>query len=157
SGGRALVRRAKTVRGEIAYRMICAPCFDYGRSRHRAEQRSQNEVLFASEGADRLTLLLRSEVPLSIENGDAVATFRLGTGQSAAFVLEEARPAEAPISTTPGFVASSFKNTNDFWRHWVARSTYRGRWREIVNRSALTLKLLTSSTHGSIVAAPTFG
>jgi GH15 family glucan-1,4-alpha-glucosidase len=156
-GGRALVRRAKTVRGEIAYRMICAPRCDYGRSRHRAEQRSANEVLFASEGADRLTFLLRSEVPLTIENGDAVATFRLATGQSAAFVLEEARPAEAPISTTPSFVASSFKSTNDFWRRWVARSTYRGRWREIVNRSALTLKLLTSATHGSIVAAPTFG
>ena len=45
----------------------------------------------------------------------------------------------------------------NFWRRWVARCTYRGRWREMVNRSALTLKLLTSRQHGSIVAAPTFG
>src|SRR5207253_1025798 len=42
-------------------------------------------------------------------------------------------------------------------RRRVARSTYGGRWREMVNRSALTLKLLTSRQHGSIVAAPTFG
>jgi GH15 family glucan-1,4-alpha-glucosidase len=45
----------------------------------------------------------------------------------------------------------------NFWRRWVARSTYGGRWREMVNRSALTLKLLTSRPHGSIVASPTFG
>jgi GH15 family glucan-1,4-alpha-glucosidase len=44
-----------------------------------------------------------------------------------------------------------------FWRSWIGRSTYKGRWRETVNRSALVLKLLTSARHGSIVAAPTFG
>ena len=55
------------------------------------------------------------------------------------------------------YVARAFKETVNFWRGWVGRSTYRGRWREMVNRSALTLKLLTSRTFGSIVAAPTFG
>ena len=45
----------------------------------------------------------------------------------------------------------------NFWRTWIARSTYKGRWREMVNRSALVLKLLTSQRYGSIVAAPTFG
>jgi GH15 family glucan-1,4-alpha-glucosidase len=45
----------------------------------------------------------------------------------------------------------------NYWLTWVARSNYRGRWREMVNRSALTLKLLTSQPHGSIVAASTFG
>ena len=45
----------------------------------------------------------------------------------------------------------------NFWRGWIGRSTYKNRWREMVNRSALALKLLTSKEHGSIVAAPTFG
>ena len=45
----------------------------------------------------------------------------------------------------------------NFWQRWIRKSTYHGRWREIVNRSALALKLLTSAKHGSIVAAPTFG
>jgi GH15 family glucan-1,4-alpha-glucosidase len=45
----------------------------------------------------------------------------------------------------------------NFWKEWIARSTYRGRWRDVVNRSTLVLKLLSSSHFGSIIAAPTFG
>jgi GH15 family glucan-1,4-alpha-glucosidase len=154
---RTLVRRVKTVRGEISFRMLCAPRFDYGRSRHRVEQRSEREWMFASEGADQVAFLLRSDVPLSLVDGDAVATFRLGAGQAAAFVIEEARPGQPAVSAEPDYVSASFKRTNDFWRRVMARSTYRGRWREIVNRSALTLNLLISNTHGSMVASPTFG
>ncbi|MCK5943922.1 MAG: glycoside hydrolase family 15 protein, partial [Planctomycetes bacterium] len=51
----------------------------------------------------------------------------------------------------------AFKATHDYWHAWVGRCTYRGRWQEIVRRSALVLKLLTSREYGSIVAAPTFG
>jgi GH15 family glucan-1,4-alpha-glucosidase len=57
----------------------------------------------------------------------------------------------------PEYAEQSRHRTQLFWQHWIARSRYQGRWREAVNRSALTLKLLTSREHGSIVAAPTFG
>ncbi|OFX25537.1 MAG: glucoamylase [Anaeromyxobacter sp. RBG_16_69_14] len=154
---RALVRRVKTVRGEIRFRMLCAPRFDYGRARHQVERRSERELLFISGTADPLAFVLRGDVPLSIENGDATATFRLGAGQSASFVLEEVRHGHPGACSAPGYDSASFKRTNDYWRRWVARSTYRGRWREIVNRSALTLKLLSSEAHGSMVASPTFG
>ncbi len=155
-GTRALVRRAKTVRGRIRFRMVCAPRFDYARAAHRVERRSEGELLFCPDG-DRPALVLHSDVPMSIENGDATASFWLGTGESASFVLAAAQPGQAAAYATPDYVSSSFKRTNDYWRRWIARSTYRGRWRESVNRSALTLKLLTSATHGSIVASPTFG
>src|SRR5436190_1347942 len=56
-----------------------------------------------------------------------------------------------------GYVTESFKRTLNFWRDWIGHCRYTGRWREIVNRSALTLKLLVSRPHGSLVAAPTFG
>jgi GH15 family glucan-1,4-alpha-glucosidase len=154
---RALVRRVKTVRGEIAFRMVCAPRFDYGRAGHRVERRSEREWVLASEGRDRVAFLLRSDVPLSLVDGDAVAAFRLGAGQSASFVLEEATPGRAAVCAAPDFVSASFKRTNDAWRRTIARSAYRGRWREIVNRSALTLMLLSSDAHGSMVASPTFG
>jgi GH15 family glucan-1,4-alpha-glucosidase len=154
---RTLVRRVKTVRGEVAFRMVCAPRFDYGRAGHRVERRSEREWMFASEGPDRVAFLLRSDVPLSLVDGDAVAAFRLGAGQSASFVLEEATPGRPAVSAAPDFVSASFKRTNDAWRRTMARSAYRGRWREIVHRSALTLMLLSSERYGSMVASPTFG
>jgi GH15 family glucan-1,4-alpha-glucosidase len=154
---RMLVRRVKTVRGEIAFRMVCAPRFDYGRAGHRVERRSDREWVFASDGPDRVAFVLRSDVPLSLVDGDAVASFRLGAGHSASFVLEEATPGRPTASAAPEFVSTSFKRTNDAWRRAMARSTYRGRWREMVSRSALTLMLLTSEEHGSMVASPTFG
>ena len=100
---------------------------------------------------------LRSmDVPMRAENGNAVAEFTLRGEQKAAFVLEEVRDHEPSASEAEHFVAQSFKETMNFWRDWMARSTYKGRWREMVNRSALVLKLLTSQRYGSIVAAPTF-
>jgi GH15 family glucan-1,4-alpha-glucosidase len=48
-------------------------------------------------------------------------------------------------------------DTVAFWQSWLARSTYTGRWREIVQRSAITLKLMTYAPTGALVAAPTAG
>jgi GH15 family glucan-1,4-alpha-glucosidase len=152
----ALVRRAKTVRGEVRYRLVCAPRFDYARASHRVEMRGR-DVLFLPETRSQPAVRLRSEVPVRLTNGAAVAEFTLRTDETAAFVLEMAPSGDASPSDAPGYVAQSFKDTLNFWRRWIGRSTYQGRWREMVNRSALVLKLLTSHHHGSSVAAPTFG
>ncbi len=151
-----IVRRAKTVRGEIRYRMICAPAFDYGRRGHRVEQQD-GELVFIPDGSGLSALRLRHGVPVTVENGAAVAEFTLGADQTASFILEEAEPGVQSPSADASYVSESFKQTANFWRAWVGQSTYTGRWREAVNRSALTLKLLTSQPFGSIVAAPTFG
>jgi GH15 family glucan-1,4-alpha-glucosidase len=151
-----LVRRVKAVRGEISFRIVCAPKFDYARVGHTVEKRT-GEILFIPDKKNLPVLRLRSSIPLEIENGAAVAEFKLKTDESASFIFEEAKPGEESPSENPDYVSEAFKETMNFWLSWVARSKYRGRWREMVNRSALTLKLLTSLPHGSIVAAPTFG
>ncbi len=154
-----LVRRAKTVRGEVRFAMRCDPRFDYARATHTVERRSDTEVLFCSRsGSGDLVLRLRSSVPMRVDGGAALAEFTLGADASAWFVLEVVLATEEPSpSEHRDYPSDAFKRTVNFWRAWVARNTYGGRWRETVNRSALTLKLLTSQQYGSIIAAPTFG
>jgi GH15 family glucan-1,4-alpha-glucosidase len=159
-GGQAhnLVRRVKTVRGEIRFRMHCDPHFDYARATHSVERRSDREVIFIGRGgAGTLTLRLCSSVAMQLADGAAVAEFTLRADESASFVLEVVVADEPSPGRQPDYESEAFKQTVNFWRRWVDRCTYRGRWRETVHRSALTLKLLTSRPHGSIVASPTFG
>ena len=151
-----LVRRAKCVRGQVSFDITFDPACDYGRASHKVEVRD-GELLFHSDAPDGMTLRLRTHVPLEVKNGAAVGRFTLREGAKAAFVMEQAHPGEASPSENPDFVAQSFKDTVNFWRTWIGHSKYRGRWREMVNRSALVLKLLVSNQHGSLVAAPTFG
>jgi len=110
-----LVRRAKTARGELRFRMVCEPRFDYGRAEHRIE-RGKQEVLFISQGPDRTALRLRSEVPLKIENGAATADFTLRSGECAAFVLEDATRRGGSPSARPQYASEAFKETMNFGR-----------------------------------------
>jgi GH15 family glucan-1,4-alpha-glucosidase len=152
---RRVVRRAKSVRGEIRFRVRCAPRFGYGMTPHTAEA-VPDGVCFAAEDGS-LRMRLDSSVPLEVVDGDAVAEITLKAGETAIFVLEVGGECKGPGRASPRYAARSFKDTENFWRRWIGRSTYTGRWRDEVNRSALVLKLLVSHPHGSLVAAPTFG
>ena len=154
-----LVRRAKTVRGEVRFRMRCEPRFDYARATHTAERRSDTEVLFVGRVRRRRAgaAPARRRSRCVSRTARPSPSSRCGADASAWFVLEVVLAQEPSPSEQPDYESDAFKQTVNFWRRWVARSTYGGRWREMVNRSALTLKLLTSRQHGSIVAAPTFG
>jgi GH15 family glucan-1,4-alpha-glucosidase len=94
---------------------------------------------------------------MRLHDGMALAEFALGADASAWFVLEVVSAQAFSPSAQSDYPSEAFKQTVNFWRRWVAHNRYGGRWREMVNRSALTLKLLTSAEHGSMVAAPTFG
>jgi GH15 family glucan-1,4-alpha-glucosidase len=134
---------------------VCDPRFDYARAIHTVEQTADGVRFIAGSGLP-LVFLLRSSVPVRIVDGAAVAEFTLRADQSASFIFEKVEPGVESPSGARDYVARAFKETVKLWRGWVGRSTYRGRWREMVNRSAITLKLLTSRPFGSIVAAPTF-
>ena len=155
---RVLVRRVKCVRGVVRFDVVFDPRFDYARAERTVEQRGDGEVIYASTGADGTAVRLRSPYRLTLD-GDGVgrATFELGAGEKAAFVMEEVGDGLSSPSANPDYVSDAFKDTVNFWRTWIGHSKYQGRWRETVNRSALVLKLLVSQTHGSLVAAPTFG
>jgi len=149
-----LIRRVKAIRKTIRFRMECDPRFDYARARH--ETRADGDsILFT--GADGGSLRLRSSVKMRIEHGAAVAEFDIEPGQSAHFILEDGECGAESAAVKPDYVVEAFKATSTYWHDWVARSTYHGRWRDVVSRSSLTLKLLTSAEHGSMIAALTFG
>src|SRR5262249_25222372 len=155
---RQLIRSAKCVRGEVRFQMVCDPKFDYGRAKHRVEILSPEEVRLVPDtgghGVD--SVRLRAQTPLQVrEDGGIVADFVLRAGERVFFILDGHEDSPHGIDTNRE--GALFRETLNFWQTWVAQSTYRGRWREIVDRSALVLKLLTSERHGSIVAAATFG
>jgi GH15 family glucan-1,4-alpha-glucosidase len=152
-----VVRRAKCVRGKVEFHLICDPRFDYGRAPHEVTLLSEYEALFVpvSENLAVKPIRLRSQKPLTVREGRVEADFCLEAGEKALFILNEGASDAGDIN--PDQESSEFRDTLNYWQSWVGKSTYRGRWREMVDRSALVLKTLTSQLHGSMVAAPTFG
>jgi GH15 family glucan-1,4-alpha-glucosidase len=150
-----LRRRVRCVRGPIRMSATCSPAFDYGRQRHELRV-DDGGATFRSAAAD---FTLSSEVPLLPDGkGGVFAEFALEEGQSRTFVFQyndslSAAPAVAPASEREA--AEPFQRTVKFWQDWLSSCTYRGRWRERVERSALVLKLLTYEPTGAIVAAAT--
>lgn len=157
--GKELVRQIACVQGTLTFCMQCKPRFDYGRATHLADQVDHSHINFISQGSERFTLSLKSNVPISVDNGDAFCEFTLQSGEKATFLLEYIDNVEGTQTfetTLEDFTQTSLYNTINYWKSWIERSTYRGRWMEIVNRSALTLKLLISQKYGSMIAAATF-
>jgi GH15 family glucan-1,4-alpha-glucosidase len=150
-----IVRRLHVIQGEITFNLKCHPRFDYARMCHSARQQDDCCIVFHPEG-DQPALTLQATVPLSFnENNDVEMSFRLKEGERATFVFgADGEEARGPLDHDQ--LESWFHGTLHYWRSWIAGSSYKGRWREMVNRSALLLKLLTDREHGSIIAAPTF-
>jgi GH15 family glucan-1,4-alpha-glucosidase len=146
-----LIRRTTCVRGSIPFRARVAPRFDYARQPHTV-RRHAGQMLF--ESAD-LALALTATVPVEHDAQDATASFKLLEGESAVFALDQVGDGVVPRSCQDTEAEQEFTATVRFWRRWLSASRYRGRWRETVHRSALTLKLLTCAPTGAIVAAPT--
>jgi GH15 family glucan-1,4-alpha-glucosidase len=151
---RQVIRIAKSVRGSIPFRMECRPAFNYGRHGHEVDlDREGRGAIFASS---RQQFALKSDRPLERRETGVVAEFTLESGQEATFALRH-RDGTADLRLAGGEIdgCGLLNETVRYWRSWSRRSRYHGRWREMVNRSALLLKLLTYLPTGAIVAAPT--
>jgi GH15 family glucan-1,4-alpha-glucosidase len=159
-----LVRTVKVEYGRMRFRLECAPAFDYGRAGHEASM-TEGGVLF--EGANgKGKLWLSSTIPLEIRQSEAgsgggpfaFAEFTVDPKQPVAFALwydrkdgNNHRGRRVAVEEARELLS----DTVAYWRRWVSKCTYHGRWEEMVRRSALALKLLTFDPTGAIVAAPT--
>ena len=153
----AIVRKIKTIRGNVTYKLNCSPRFDYGKAKHEIKKSGKQELQFtAIDDGDSMVRLL-ADFPLKFEGQDGYAELTLKEGEEAWVVLESLKQGStAKLKAIEFYKGDTYRDTVDFWRKWIAQSTYKGRWTDLVSRSAITLKLLTSAAHGSMVAAPTF-
>ena len=107
--------------------------------------------MFSSPGA-QAELVLRSGHRISVDGPAATATVTLGPGEGLDLLLAWGGRPEPPAE---GEADRLLDCTMAYWRSWLRHSRYRGRYREVVERSALLLKLLVYQPTGALVAAPT--
>ncbi len=148
-----LIRKVRVLRGAMRFCLDCQPAFNYARDKHATRILGKN-AHFSGAG---LHLSLRSSIRLRHSGTGVSGEFSLSEGKGRSFELYklDARSRGAGKELSEQESERLFNETVAFWRAWVSKSTYRGRWREMVNRSALVLKLLTYQPTGAIVAAPT--
>jgi GH15 family glucan-1,4-alpha-glucosidase len=147
-----IIRRVTAVLGPLTFRMECRPAFNYARNTHETNV-GNDGAIFRSPS---LTIGLASTIPLEEQDGHVVSEFTLAQGETAVFVLGHVPPdLDSDFGLSPDEAEDLFRRTVAYWRGWVGKCQYTGRWREMVHRSALALKLLTYEPTGAIVAAPT--
>ena len=144
-----LVRIVRAVRGQVRVQICCAPAFDYGRARTEVDIVEGAGAFFSSPAGQ---LVLRSTVPLQAEGSAAVADPVLAEGELLALSLSR-QGSTRPLDLVEA--EDLLSSTLAYWQHWIRKSRYRGRYREMVERSALALKLLVHQPTGALVAAAT--
>jgi GH15 family glucan-1,4-alpha-glucosidase len=144
-----VVRIVEGLSGRVPMRMELIVRFDYGSIVPWVKR--SGDVLSMTAGPD--TLELAASVGVAGEKMKTVAEFSIGAGERQSFVLNY-RPSYHPAKLEVE-AGACLAETEARWQEWSSRSTYRGRWRDAVTRSLITLKALTFKPTGGIVAAPT--
>jgi GH15 family glucan-1,4-alpha-glucosidase len=148
-----IVRRVSVIRGNVHFYMRCQPRFNYAATVHEPQTSDRCAMFFPAHDSCP-PMALYSSVAIERESQDITSEFSLQAGETASFVLGGLRAeGEQPEMDLLG---QRFLDTGQFWKTWISKSSYKGRWRGMVHRSALVLKLLISRTHGTLIAAPTF-
>ncbi|MFB7220345.1 glycoside hydrolase family 15 protein [Streptomyces sp. NPDC056227] len=149
-----LVRVVRVVRGTVSFELACRPRFDYGRAEHELDLGPEG-ALFRAPG---ISAHLQSTFPLERDGRDVRGTVTLRTGEAGSVVFTVCAPGgEAPPPPTFDTITAQHWDVVRFWKTWLRSSRYRGRWPELVHRSAITLKLLIYAPTGAMIAAPTMG
>jgi GH15 family glucan-1,4-alpha-glucosidase len=157
-----LVRELRVPRGTMQFTMDLQPRFDYGRARHTLDVTDRGAMF---HGADGHGLTVHTVGPRNANKRDQTQFKRNGKGLKATWTLHEGDSTGVVLETMggtprrlpPAELARLYDTTSQAWRDWLRRSTYTGRWREMVGRSAITLKLMTYAPTGAPIAAATMG
>ena len=152
SDRRRIVRAVRGIRGEVEFEASVEPRFDYGRRSHRLHVDGTTAVFEAGDQRLQLT----SVAALERDGDDVRSRFTVRAGDTSGFLLESGASG-SPQRIGGGEVIRLFLDTVSYWQRWLEQSSYQGRWREAVERSAITLKLMTYAPSGGLVAAPTAG
>ena len=154
-----IVRVVRAVRGSVRFRLDCRPAFDFARRPHQVVLDGRGAI-FEAQG---IKVSLVSRFPLGRQGDGVAAEFVLDPGETTTFILRQVEE-NGHGSVHDGILlearlvgTEALTQTLAFWRQWLRKCNYSGRWREMVHRSALVLKLLTFAPTGAIVAAPTCG
>ncbi len=152
SGSAEIHRRLSCTRGQMDLTIRFSPRFDYAEKVAHIIQR-ENGLLATDDDDEALALAGPSDIWWEIENSDAIAQIRLRDGDSVVFVLRYDDDEVLPVASYKS--DERLKQTIAFWDGWIANMKYAGKHRSVVERSALTLKLLCYEPTGAIIAAPT--
>ncbi len=147
-----IIRRVRGINGHVKMQMKCLPAFNYARDSHTLRIIERGATFISKDSS----MDLDSTLPFFSKDDMAIAEFTIGQDDSEIFVLHktlDGSKTERKIGVKQ--VEEDLHDTLLYWRNWISKSAYKGRWRETVHRSALILKLLTFEPTGAIVAAVT--
>ena len=152
TGYHRIIRQVQAIRGDLNFHLECFPAFNYAQDPHTTTLTPDGARFDTTD----LCMFLASPIPLRHEGNGVAADFTVQEGHVKSFSFQEfGRNNEQETAISHDQAEELFIQTVAYWRRWLSQCTYRGRWREMVQRSALTLKLLTFEPTGAIVAAPT--
>lgn len=144
-----LIRVVECLEGSVTMRMELIIRFDYGLTIPWVRRIDGNLTAIAGPNA----LILRTPVQTHGENLTTVAEFTVRAGERVPFVVTWFPSTNQPPADIEPFAA--VESADQWWRAWSAQCTYQGEWRDAVMRSLITLKAMTYTPSGGIIAATT--
>lgn len=151
TGNSSVVRIVEGRSGQVPMRLDLSLRFDYGSAIPWVTRLQRGTGLRAIAGPE--VVVLHSGIRLHGERFTTVGEFTVNAGQRIPFALSRGESHLADPVVPQADVA--LDEIEAGWVAWSSRCLYQGEWREIVQRSLLTLKALTYYPTGGIVAAPT--
>jgi GH15 family glucan-1,4-alpha-glucosidase len=176
-----LVRRVECIRGRLQLDVEIFPAFDYAAEPHTttvlqeegvphspnsktATFHSKNVKLQLDVSIDRaedsdqnwpIVRFKKATKPGMLGEG-VVASIDICEGQAVSFVIRNDVENHNTENITSTVLDTQQHDTQTYWYNWISQSKYKGRWREVVARSLMILKLMTYEPTGAIIASPTF-